>query len=85
MTINLEELREWVAGGRRQVDIILGGPVGMGYESIYVYDFTLNQGQNIQDIKEIDLLRRKCEKAEWYEKKGKQLREEIAKLNEANM
>lgn len=73
-----KELREWVAAGRRQVDIVLGGPVGLGYEHISVFDFELNQGQDITDVREIDLIARKKAKADWFDKKAKQIREEVA-------
>ncbi len=74
--INLEELREWVAGGRREVNITLGGPVGLGYEHIFVYDHEINQGQDITDVREIDLVACKKSKADWFEKKAQQIREE---------
>ena len=81
--IDLDALREWVAGGRRQVDIILGGPVGLGYESIHVYSFDLNVGQDINEVADIDLIARKRSKAEWYAKKAEQLREEIEKYEQS--
>lgn len=75
------DLVKWAAEGKRQVKIIIGGPVGMGYENITVNDFTLDVEQSVKAVSEINLLGRLKDKAAWYEKRAAAIRQEI-ELNE---
>lgn len=75
------DLVAWAAEGKRQVKIIIGGPVGMGYENITVTDFTLDVEQSVKAVSEINLLGRLKDKAAWYEKRAAAIRQEI-ELNE---
>lgn len=71
------KLREWAEAGKRQVKIVFGGPVGQGYENITVSDFALDVEQIVKDVSEINLVGRLKDKADWYEKRAAQLRQEI--------
>ena len=78
--INLDELKEWCKGGRRQVDIILGGPISPEYESIHVYDIDMQIGQDIRSAKDIDLIGKKKRQIAALEKKIERLREEVERV-----
>jgi len=81
--INLDELREWCKGGRRQVDIVLGGPISPTYESIHVYDIDMQIGQDIKSVSEIDLIGKKKRQIVALEKKIERLREEVEQYGNA--
>lgn len=73
----LAELKDWVKGGMRQVEIQLGNPLSPDYENIHVYDMDLNEGQDIKAVAEINLIARKKMKVEGLKKRIERLELEI--------
>lgn len=79
---SLIDLRAWVKGGRRQVDIQLGNSINPNYENIHVYDMDLNSGQDIQNVSEINLLVQKKRKIEALKKRMEKLELEVWELEQ---
>lgn len=82
--IDLPALQEWCKGGRRQVDIVLGGPLSPTTEHIHVFDYDMNMGQDIADVSEINLVARKKRQIEALQRKIEKLESEVEQYGESD-
>ena len=76
----LAELKAWVKGGRRQVDIQLGNALSPDFEQIHVFDMDRNEGQDIRSVAEINLIARKRMKIEALEKRIERMKLDLWEL-----